>query len=470
MCPDPDDLYLSGGGTTIVATDAMLGDERALSMVAFELGAVLGELRIAAEASGRLCQAGGLPDALDRAQWIGREAHDAARDLAAGLRAAMTGYSAAEAQAEWLAVNGAAAGGWLVGASLSASAAALLGPYAPLAAGLLPWIVRGAGDTGEKVGPDDVEMSDDLTRTLSDPANVMALRLAVSSADEAVAGAGGVPLALESLLEGSGSDGVQASAALLAGYASIAGLLTETPVAVTKTDTRTGHVTHGFASRFDKEPVVGESPGGAQIRIDTLSTPGEPDRFEVYIGGTVDFSPVPAKDAFDLTSNVAGVAGLPAGSLRAVRQAMADAGITHSSAVTLTGYSQGGLVAAMLASSGDYDVRGVVTIGAPAGGVALPSGIPAVIVEHMEDFVPALGGVQTNTDALVVRRQAFASLDDLPEGLSAPGHRMEYYRQTAVLMDHARSEQLINAATRLDAFSAGAESVTSSYYYASRLG
>jgi pimeloyl-ACP methyl ester carboxylesterase len=177
---------------------------------------------------------------------------------------------------------------------------------------------------------------------------------------------------------------------------------------------------------------------------------------------------VPAKDAFDLTSNVAGVGGLPAGSLRAVQQAMADAGVDAGSRVTFTGYSQGGLVAAMLASSGDYNVQGVVTIGAPAGGVALPSGIPAVIVEHMDDLVPALGGVQLNDDALVVRRQAFASADDIPSGVAVPGHHMEYYRETAVLMDNARSGQLIDAGARLDAFSAGADSVTSTYYYASR--
>ena len=467
MCPDPGDLYLSGGGTTIVATDAMLGDERALNILSFGLGALLVELRIAREVEVELSLPGQLGGALERASWMARDARAYAEDLAASLRLAMTEYSAAEARAEWLAVNGAAVGGWATGASLGVAVGALFGPLAPIAVGLLPWLVRGSSE-GEKLGPDDVEMSEELTRALSDPGNVTAMRLAVSSADEAIAGAGGVPLALETLLQGSGRDGVEASATLLAGYASIAGLLKESPVTVTKTDTREAHVTAGFAARFDKEPVVGESPGGAQIRIDTLREAGVPDRYEVYIGGTVDFSPVPSNDAFDLTSNVAGVGGLPAGSVRAVQLAMADAGVEASSQVTLTGYSQGGLVAAMLASSGDYNVQGVVTIGAPAGGVTLPAGIPAVIVEHTDDLVPALGGVQTNTDALVVRRQAFASPDDVPTGLAVPGHRMEFYRQTAVLMDNARSGQLIDAGARLDAFSSGADSVTSSYYYASR--
>jgi pimeloyl-ACP methyl ester carboxylesterase len=226
----------------------------------------------------------------------------------------------------------------------------------------------------------------------------------------------------------------------------------------------------GFDARLSKIPLPETAPGGAQIRIDTILSDSASPRFEVYIGGTVDFRALPAQDAFDLTSNVTGVAGLPAGSLRAVQQAMEQAGVTSSSQVTFTGYSQGGMVAAVLAASGDYNVQGVVTVAAPAGNVQLPAGIPAVIVEHTDDFIPALGGVQTNTEALVVQRRAFESVSELPAGLAAPAHRMSYYRETAVIMDQGTSAQLLDVRRQLDAFSAGAHSVVSSYYYASRGG
>jgi pimeloyl-ACP methyl ester carboxylesterase len=238
-------------------------------------------------------------------------------------------------------------------------------------------------------------------------------------------------------------------------------------VAVTRTQTGAAALTNGVDGRLGRIPLPESAPGGAQIRIDIIISATGPPRFEVYIGGTVDFRALAADDAFDLTSNVAGVGGLPAGGIRAVRQAMLDAGIAPDSQVTFTGYSQGGMVAAALAASGDYNVQGVVTVAAPAGNVQLPAGIPALIIEHTDDFIPALGGVQTNTEALVVQREAFAANDE-PPGLAAPAHRMPYYRETAALMDQARSEQLVDARHQLDAFSAGAESIVSSYYYASR--
>jgi hypothetical protein len=47
---------------------------------------------------------------------------------------------------------------------------------------------------------------------------------------------------------------------------------------------------------------------------------------------------------------------------------------------------------------------------------------------------------------------------------------MSYYRETAVIMDQGTSAQLLDVRRQLDAFSAGAHSVVSSYYYASRGG
>jgi hypothetical protein len=460
--PDDQQLYLSQPGTTIVATDAMFADAQALSLLYRGLSGLLPDLQLATHAGEPL-------DELERASIVAREASEQALWLATKVTIAMQKYSQAEASAEWLAVNGSAVAAFGGGAMLSGWLMLALGPLAGPAALAIPWLARGLTAGDKAVGPDDVTMPDDLNRLLSNPATVAALRLAVSSADEAALGFGGAPALTAALLAGAGITGVSSTAYLLSAYGSVAGLLTETPVTVTRTQTSGAPVTTGFDARFSKVPLPGSTPGGAQIRIDTITTAAAETRFEVYVGGTVDFNPLPADDAFDLTSNVTGVAGLPAGSVRAVQQAMADAGITASSPVTFTGYSQGGMVAAVLTASGDYNVQGVVTVGAPAGNVPLPGDIPAVIVEHVDDFVTALGGVQSNTEALVVQRSAFASAADLPAGLAAPGHRMEYYRETATLMDQARSEQLVEARRQLDAFSAGADSVVSTYYYASRV-
>jgi pimeloyl-ACP methyl ester carboxylesterase len=224
----------------------------------------------------------------------------------------------------------------------------------------------------------------------------------------------------------------------------------------------------GFAERLDRLP--NPTPGdNAQIVVEKYSQPGQPDRFEVYVGGTVDFSPRTGSDPFDMTSNISGLAGLPAGSLLAVREALASSGVTASSPVVFTGYSQGGLVASLLASSGDYNTQGVVTIGAPAGQVLLPAGIPAVIIEHTDDLVPALGGTQLNQTAVVAQREAFAG-KEVPTGVVVPAHHLEYYRETTVLLDGARSEQVTTAARELDDFSKGATAVTSTRYLATRDG
>lgn len=288
----------------------------------------------------------------------------------------------------------------------------------------------------------------------------------MSSTDEAILGFGGYPAALQAALAGVGITGVSSTAYLLGYYASFSGMLTETPVSVVRVATTETTTTTGYQSRIEKIPQTGEA-GAPQLRIDKIEILGVAPRYELYIGGTADFSPITATDAFDLTSNVTGVAGLPAGSLRAVQQAMAEAGITATSEVTFTGHSQGGLLAAMLASSGDYNTRGVVTIGAPAGNVILPAGIPAVIIENVEDFVPALGGVQNNTDALYVRNNVFPDDAALPE-ISAPGHRIEAYLTTAAAMDDAGSARVNQFGRELDDFSAGATTVTSMYYYAGR--
>ena len=463
---DPN-LEISGGGSTIVATDAMLADAEALREVHWLLTAMLGDLRIAAAV---LEQAPFNVAVYDELEWMQRYARAACEnsgELSERLTLAMEVYSVGEATVEWLAEQGSALLAFFAGTAFSGWVSVALGPMAIPMALALPWLVRDLVDDESTVGPEEVEMSPQVTAALSNPVVIDALRRGVSSADEAVAGFGGYPAQLQAVLAGMGITGVSSTAYLVAQYASFAGMLSDTPVTVVRTaSTSTTTSTTGYEARIEKIPQVGD-PGAPQIRIDKIDIPGEAPRYELYIGGTADFSPIPTDDAFDMTSNVAAVAGMPAGSLRAVTQAMADAGITTSSPVTFTGHSQGGLIAAVLAAGGDYNTRGVVTIGAPAGNVMLPAGIPAVIIENVEDFVPALGGVQNNTDALVVRNNVFDDGAPLPQ-VSAPGHRIEAYLSTAAAMDDAGSARVNQFGRELDDFSAGATTVTSMYYYASR--
>ena len=164
-----------------------------------------------------------------------------------------------------------------------------------------------------------------------------------------------------------------------------------------------------------------------------------------------------------MTSNMLNAAGGESGSAASVRAAMESAGVDESSPVQFTGYSQGGGTAARLAASGLYNTQGLTTFGGPTGQVPLPDGFPAVLVEHADDPVPALGGEQGNEAAVLVRRDVFGGeIQDKRYGV--PSHHIEYYLQTAKLMDESGSPQLDATVAALDSFTAGATLESSTAY------
>ncbi|MDY2669720.1 hypothetical protein [Schaalia hyovaginalis] len=77
---------------------------------------------------------------------------------------------------------------------------------------------------------------------------------------------------------------------------------------------------------------------------------------------------------------------------RAVLRAMAEAGVAQGDPVVLTGFSQGGIMAANLAAdpSFPYQTIGVVTNGSPIDGFTIPQDIPVVAFQHANDPVPML--------------------------------------------------------------------------------
>ena len=163
---------------------------------------------------------------------------------------------------------------------------------------------------------------------ITNPQLVTLVRLGVMSADDFGGGLARVNPQLMSLLgdEGLGLLGLTTSAGLLATVASPFGALAETPVRVNRVSTRTvGGPATTFEERARRIPQ-----GDTQIRIDRYHSHGQPDRFEVYIGGTKDLSLVATHEPWDMTSNVNALAMGEAGSYRAVEEAMRLAGIVTS--------------------------------------------------------------------------------------------------------------------------------------------
>lgn len=464
--PGSGNLVVSGSGSVAVSTDAMIAESERLQALATAMPLAQLALRSAAAAAQP-------HDAVVLGSWRAREAGAAIEiactqlgraveqcaAIATALEVAALEYGRAELEATArfidLTEQVAERSGSVVGAIVrqNPGLATLLAYLAALTARAL---------FGHTIGPNDIELSSDLNAVLSDPRVVRVLRAMVMTGDDFVDGVVAIP----SSLRDSTTD-VGLAAVVLLGLGAMGGLFASSPVATAAYGSaRPIPPASTVADRAARIPnaVAGDVP---QVRIETYSEPGRPDRFEVYIGGTVDFSPVAKHEPFDLTSNLELEAGLPSGAYAGVQQAMALAGIDHDSPVVLTGHSQGGLVASALAASGEYSVDALVTFGAPAGQVAIPSTVPTLIVENVDDIVPALGGTQGNDHALIVRTEAYVAR--VPDDLALPAHRIEAYLETAEAIDHrAESSEVVAFRERLAALTSGYTEVSAQRYHVTR--
>jgi hypothetical protein len=389
-----------------------------------------------------------------------RAAAALADEAGSALRSAIAGYTRAEAAEDARMLELGRAVAVLIGPALRMLvmaglpvllAARVLGPPPPEAvARLRRWLL-------------------DHPELITSPAFVEGVRAGVMSVDDGVGAAVGLPPGvLEAIAAAAGFPGVRAGAALVTAGGRPFGLFTETPVqanVVARVPVASGPV--GAVERLARVPEV------QQVRIERYEAPGQPPRFVVYVGPTETFSPVADHEPWDLTSNVTGVAGMPAGSLRATELAMHLEGIQPGDAVQFVGFSQGGLVATLLAADTSWNAVGLATYGAPAGGIALPDGISGIAVRNSDDFIPALGGPQLDHHLLQIERQAFAPGTDLPTGLPAPAHQRNSYVATAQVIDQASSSAVRDELAMLDAFTGDytaqpGATITATTYHAER--
>ena len=137
----------------------------------------------------------------------------------------------------------------------------------------------------------------------------------------------------------------------------------------------------------------------------------------------------------------------------ALRQARAEAG----DSVVLTGYSQGGDHAAnaavFLTRETGYQVDFLLTAGSPTGAAVLPPGLPALHLEHAQDWVPGIDSLPNpDTPDRVTMTLTTPALT--PEGAPAglgPAHRLDGYLEGAALADGSRDPSVSTAAGSLGA-------------------
>ncbi|MGV8876121.1 MAG: hypothetical protein ACOH1K_01275 [Rhodoglobus sp.] len=467
-----DELVVSGGGSFAVATEEMLSNAdhllRAAELTRHIAGAVqmvdtrltMGQL----EAWGVPTAAALAEDDLDRAYAALHTLVLRAERLNTLVRLAATSYGAGEALVEGvtrqLAAEAATVLGYLF-PTVFAATVVVLSPLLPalVALGLAAYLLG-------RNNPDLIDtaaMSANLTKLISDPTFVWALRHGVMTVDEFVAGAMGLPPSAVSALSAAGVIGLATSAGLVQRAGGLAGILKETPVTlVSKTLPHEVTAAKTFSDRASRIPQpTPDHPW--QIRVEQYSRNGELDHAEVYLSGTVDFAVSGTTNPSDMTSNLSNAAGQRSGFNAAVISALKDAGVTSHTPITFTGYSGGASTAMHLAESGEYNTVGVFTLGGNTGQILISPDIPAIIVEHTDDLVVASGGLQDNSHALVVERQAMAG-HELPAGVAVPAHQFKEYAETARLMDQSDSPQLREANDRLMQHGRGAQTATVTQY------
>lgn len=310
----------------------------------------------------------------------------------------------------------------------------------------------------------------DNPELITSPGFARLVSLIATSIDAGALGIGGVPPVIAAALDLGPDRGVVAGALTVAALGSLIGMFRETPVTVEAVRS-----TPVFAAPEGARQRMNEIPEGDQIRIEKYEADGMPPRYVVYVGPTETFSPYAREEPFDLTSNVIGVAGLSPASFRAVEAAMEQAGVTADDQVVVAGFSQGGLIATMIAGSGDWNVYGLETYGAPAGNIPLPEGLRGFAARNTDDFIPALAGPQLDHSVMQIEREAYRAGTEMPTALPAPGHQRFAYTQLADAIDGAEATVVRNEVRLIDAFTAeylelpGAQA-TSTTYHATRVG
>ncbi|WP_138315960.1 alpha/beta fold hydrolase [Rhodoluna limnophila] len=182
------------------------------------------------------------------------------------------------------------------------------------------------------------------------------------------------------------------------------------------------------------------------------------NHYIVYIPGTQAWSPIAGENPLDLTSNLQAMAGpSKASSEAAVQRAIVNAGVTKRDRVLLVGHSQGGMVAANLASQPqNYKVAGLVTIGSPISQLNQDIRVPTISLQHTNDLVPKLDLAQNalGKDWVTVEREApVSSSNSKPAVLQA--HELSNYRGTALLADQSTDAGLARIRELITDFASG---------------
>jgi hypothetical protein len=179
---------------------------------------------------------------------------------------------------------------------------------------------------------------------------------------------------------------------------------------------------------------VNALPDPGTVEVQTIRSPDGSIRHVVYLPGTDELATTPWSqdgDVRDLGTNLLLVSGQDNAYQQGVLDAMQQAGIGPDEPVALVGHSQGGMVAAAIASQGSpYSVTHVVTAGSPTAHLdGFPPGLQALSLENHGDVVPLLDGADNPDSA----EQVTVRFDDGVASIVGD-HELDSYVEGAVVV------------------------------------
>lgn len=199
----------------------------------------------------------------------------------------------------------------------------------------------------------------------------------------------------------------------------------------------------GLADLMADEVALGERGAEATVRVVEVPQADGSSAWILELPGTQAWDPRAGDDPFDLTTDVVAMTGeatlAAAGAAAALDAAMRRRGrLGRGDPVMLVGHSQGGILAAALASDADFRaghrVTDVVAFGAPVSRFPVPRDVRVLAVEHVQDPVPRLDGApDPERRTWVTVRRDLAG--ELPAGRASETHRGAEYARTAGQLD-----------------------------------
>lgn len=167
--------------------------------------------------------------------------------------------------------------------------------------------------------------------------------------------------------------------------------------------------------------------------------------WSVVVRGTQKWG-VGASNPQDMLTNFQGVGGLDTDQKRAVLAAMEMAGIDKGEPVEFVGHSQGGIVAADLATDQalcqDYSVVSALTAGSPIAGSVPEGSVRVLALENTRDIVPGLDGANNAPGVVTVHFDGEPYIPEGKEGGKVVAHDIGLYRNALADLQAHEGEEL----------------------------